>query len=86
MKTKIDRTNQNSLKISSERLLEFTKLFERKTGRKLNEQEALTQAETLLRTMTILYHPISKKEYYSAMAKKMFLKSQSKKIISNKKK
>lgn len=85
MKTITDETNQNSLKISSERLLEFTKLYERKTGKKLTESEALMHAETLLRTMTILYHPISKKDYYSALAKKMFIKSQSKKIISNKK-
>ena len=67
--------NSKSMSISSQRLSEFIKLFEIKTSRKLTEQEALSRAETLLRMMAILYQPVSKKDYYRAIAKKMFMKN-----------
>jgi hypothetical protein len=72
--------NLKSMSISKQRLSEFIKLFKLKTNRKLTEQEALPHAETLLRTIAILYQPVSKKDYYSAIAKKMFLKNR--KIIN----
>jgi hypothetical protein len=75
------KTDVNSMIISKERLAQFTKLIKYKTGKKLSEAESLEQAQTLLRTMIILYRPISQEEYFSAIAKKMFIKSQSKKII-----
>lgn len=65
------------MRISNERLAQFTELFERKTGRKLSESQALARAEMLLRTISILYHPINIKDYSSALAKKMFLKTKS---------
>jgi len=80
------KTDVSSMIISKEKLSQFTRLIEYKTGKKLSEAEALEKAQTLLRTMIILYRPISQKEYYSAMAKKMFIRSQSKKIIRTNKK
>jgi hypothetical protein len=80
------KTDVSSMIISKERLSQFARLIEYKTGKKLSEAESLEQAQTLLRTMMILYRPISQKEYYSAIAKKMFIKSQSKKIIRTNKK
>ena len=66
MKSKLYKTHLNNMNISSERLSEFIKLFERKTGQKLTEKEALAPAETLLRTISILYKPINKIDYYTA--------------------
>jgi hypothetical protein len=80
------KTDVNSMIISKERLSQFTRFIEYKTGKKLSEAEALEQAQTLLRTMIILYRPITQKEYYSAIAKKMFIRSQSKKINRTNKK
>ena len=76
-KTKNDfnMTNLNSMKISSKRLLQFTNLFKAKTGVILMEQEALIRAETLLRTISILYLPISIPDYSLVLAKKMFIKN-----------
>ena len=68
------KTNINSMDISNKRLSEFKLLFESKTGKKLDEPEALKLAETLLRTISILYKPVSTKDYYSAMVQKMILK------------
>lgn len=74
MKTKLYKTNLNSMQISGEKLSEFKLLFEGKTGKKLTDTEALAAAETLLRTVSILYKPVSTKDYYSAMIQKMILK------------
>jgi hypothetical protein len=63
---KLVKTNINSLKISNDRLVEFTKLFEVKTGKKLSDEEILVKAETLLRTVSLLYKPINKLDYYKA--------------------
>lgn len=63
------------MQISNKRLSEFKLLFESKTGRKLSESEALKLAEILLRTISILYKPVSAKDYYLALAKKLFLKT-----------
>jgi len=84
-KTKNDfnMTNLNSMKISSKRLLQFTNLFKAKTGVILMEQEALIRAETLLRTISILYQPISIPDYSLVLAKKMFIKNR--KLLINKK-
>ncbi len=62
------------MNISSKRLSEFILLFESKTGKKLTEKEALGLAQTLLRTVSILYKPVSTKDYYSAMIQKMILR------------
>lgn len=57
-------TNTNSMNISKERLLQFIRLFEQKTGIKLSEEKALERAEILLRTISILYKPVNKFDYY----------------------
>lgn len=75
MKTTHFKTPLNSMLISSEKLAQFITLFERKTGKKLSESQALAQAEMLLRTISILYKPVSTNDYYSALAKKLFLKN-----------
>ncbi len=75
MKSTSYKTPQNSMHISKEKLLKFVKIFEQKTGKRLPEQEALVQAETLLRTISILYKPVATSNYYSAMAKKLFFKT-----------
>ncbi|KKR43868.1 MAG: hypothetical protein UU10_C0003G0004 [Parcubacteria group bacterium GW2011_GWF1_40_6] len=72
---KFNRMNLNSSSISSKRLLQFINLFKAKTGVTLSEPEALTRAETLLRTIAILYQPVSISDYSYALAKKMFLKT-----------
>jgi len=72
---KFNRMNLNSMNISNKRLLQFINLFNAKTGVKLSEPEALTRAEILLRTIAILYQPISVSDYSYALAKKMFLKT-----------
>lgn len=77
MKTISKKNNLNCMSISKERLAQFMELFEHKTGRKLSEKEALVRAETLLRTISILYQPVSMSDYYSALAKKLFLKKKS---------
>jgi 5-methylcytosine-specific restriction endonuclease McrBC GTP-binding regulatory subunit McrB len=69
-----NKTTSNSMRISSDRLLEFGKLFEQKTGIKLSEQEVLQRAETLLRTISLLYQPVSAEAYCSALIKKQILK------------
>jgi len=65
----------SAMRISDKRLAEFVGLFEVKTGRKLEKQEALARAGVLLRTISILYRPVSTKDYYSALVQKMFLKT-----------
>jgi len=60
--------------ISEKRLAEFILLYEAKTGKKLSAPEALTAAEVLLRTVSLLYKPVSIKDYYSAMVQKMILR------------
>ena len=74
MKTKLTKTYIGSVHISNQRLLQFMKLFEWKIGRKLTESEALPQAETLLRTISILYKPVNKFDYYSSLISKMIIK------------
>lgn len=69
-----NKININSMNISKKRLGYFINLFEAKTGIKLSESEALTRAEILLRSISILYKPISMTDYSSALAKKMFIK------------
>ena len=80
MKKLKNKINLNSMHISEKRLASFTSLFEAKTGVKLSESEALTRAEVLLRTISILYKPISTSDYSSALAKKMFIKTKKLKI------
>ena len=63
------------MRISDKRLAEFVGLFEVKTGRKLEKQEVLARAGVLLRTISILYRPVSTKDYYYALVQKMFLKT-----------
>lgn len=70
-----NKINQNSMHISKKRLAWFISLFEVKTGIKLSESEALARAEILLRTISILYKPISMSDYSLALAKKMFIKT-----------
>ncbi len=65
----------DNMSISDKRLAEFIDLFKAKTGRKLENQEALARAGILLRTISILYRPVSAQKYYSALAQKMFLKT-----------
>ena len=77
MESTSSQTPINSMRISNERLAQFTRIFEQKTGRKISESQALARAEMLLRTISILYHPINMKDYSSALAKKMFLKTKS---------
>jgi len=72
---KFNKINLNSMKISKERLAEFMELIEIKTGEQLSEQEALTEAEKLLRIISIIYQPATIDDYCSALAKKMFLKT-----------
>jgi len=50
--------------ISKERLLQFIRLFELKTGIKLSDEKALERAEVLLRTISLLYKPVDKFDYY----------------------
>ena len=75
MKTKTIKTNIGSVNISNEKLLQFIKLFEWKIGRKLTESEALPQAETLLRTISILYKPVDRFNYCVALISKINLKT-----------
>jgi hypothetical protein len=56
----------NSLKISTEKLNEFSNLFEQKTGKKLLGGVLLEHAETLLHTVSLLYKPVKKLDYYKA--------------------
>ena len=72
---KLNKLNINSMKISKERLAEFIELIEIKTGKQLSEQEALTEAEKLLRIISIIYQPATIDDYCSALTKKMFLKT-----------
>jgi len=69
-----NKNQPSSMRISSDRLLEFSKLFEQKTGIKLSDQEVLQRAETLLRTISLLYQPVSVDDYCSALVKKQKLK------------
>lgn len=78
----LNRMNLNSMNISQKRLLQFINLFKVKTGVVLTEPEALPRAETLLRTIAILYQPVSIPDYSYALAKKMFLKTKKLKIIN----
>ncbi|MFZ3011415.1 MAG: hypothetical protein WA060_00215 [Minisyncoccia bacterium] len=79
---KFNRMNLTSMNISNKRLLQFINLFKAKTGVTLSEPEALTRAETLLRTIAILYQPVSISDYSHALAKKMFLKTKKVSIIN----
>ncbi len=69
------KTNLDSMRISSDRLSQFITLFYGRTGTKLSEAQALARAEILLRTISILYQPVSTSDYYSALARKLFLKT-----------
>jgi len=75
MESTHNKTNLASMRISNARLQQFIEIFERKTGVRLSEADALARAETLLRTMSILYKPVSKADYYSSLAQKMFFKT-----------
>lgn len=75
MKKIINKININSMNISKKRLEYFINLFEAKTGIRLSESDALERAEILLRSISILYKPISTSDYSSALAKKMFIKT-----------
>lgn len=75
------KTRLNSLSISTNRLLQFTRLFEAKTGVKLSGEDTLMRAETLLRTMSLLYHPICEKDFNTALIRKLFLRR--KKLSAN---
>ncbi|MFA5932436.1 MAG: hypothetical protein WC793_03635 [Candidatus Paceibacterota bacterium] len=79
---KFNRLNLNSASISNKRLLQFINLFKAKTGVTLAEPEALARAVTLLRTISILYQPVSISDYSHALAQKMFLKTKKVKIIN----
>ena len=79
---KFNRMNLNSMSISNKRLLQFINLFKAKTGVTLSEPEALARAETLLRTISIIYQPVSISDYSAVLAKKMFLKTKKLKIIN----
>ena len=68
-------THTDSMRISDKQLFQFIWLFEQKTGRKLDKSEAVARAGILLRTMSILYKPVPPRDYYSALAQKMFLKT-----------
>lgn len=63
---KVNKKQVNSLKISTERLAEFTKLFEQRTKGKIEGGAALEKAEILLRTVALLYKPVDKLDYYKA--------------------
>jgi hypothetical protein len=78
----LNKINLNSMNISPKRLLQFINLFKAKTGVTLTEPEALTRAGILLRTISILYQPVSTSDYSYALAKKMFLKTKKLKIIN----
>jgi hypothetical protein len=77
-----NKMNLNSMNISQKRLQQFINLFKAKTGVTLSEPEALTRADILLRTISILYQPVSISDYSHALAKKMFLKTKKLKIIN----
>lgn len=70
-----NKMNLNSMHISNKRLLQFINLLKAKNGKTLSETEALPQAETLLRIISILYQPISISDYASVLARKMLLKT-----------
>ena len=74
---KFNKINLNSMKISNERLAEFIELIEIKTGEQLSEQVALTEAEKLLRLISIIYQPATIDDYCSALVKKISLKTKS---------
>jgi hypothetical protein len=46
--------------------VQFINLLKVKKGIILSEMEALSRAETLLRTISILYKPVNKLDYYKA--------------------
>jgi hypothetical protein len=79
---KFNKINLTSMNISNKRLLQFINLFKAKTGVTLAEPEALARAETLLRTIAILYQPVTISDYSHALAKKMFLKTKKLKLIN----
>ena len=75
------KTTKNKIKteicnmhISKQKLEQFILLFESRTGQKLTEKEALDKAEILLRTVSILYRPVSIKDYCNTIVKKQLLK------------
>ena len=74
MNTKINK-NLESMSISDKRLSQFINLMESKTGKRLEEKEALVQAETLLRTVILLYKPARIEDFYSALIRKTFAKN-----------
>jgi hypothetical protein len=73
-KDNVSKNLPKSMSISQARLLEFRQLFEQKTGLKLLDQEVLGRAEILLRTISLLYQPVTAEAYCSALIKKQILK------------
>ena len=79
---KLNKLNIESMRISNEKLLEFIEIFKELFDITLSEKEALERANILLRTVSLIYKPISIKDYSSVIAKKMYLKNKSLKIIN----
>ncbi|HEV7702194.1 MAG TPA: hypothetical protein VGO63_01995 [Candidatus Paceibacterota bacterium] len=75
MKSKPSKTHLNSMNISNERLSEYIELIEIKTGKQLSEQEALPEAEKLLRLISILFQPATMDDYCSALGEKAIIRS-----------
>lgn len=74
----------SSMRISNERITQFMKILEKKTGKKLSEQEALTRARILLRAISLLYHPVSTHDFNLAMIQKMYLRKKNRLLINAK--
>lgn len=49
--------------ISKERLEEFKRIYKKKFGKELSNQEALEKATKLLRMVELVYKPITKENY-----------------------
>jgi hypothetical protein len=49
--------------ISEERLKEFKRIYKKKFGKEISNQEALEKATKLLRMVELIYKPITKSDY-----------------------
>jgi hypothetical protein len=49
--------------ISKERLEEFKKIYKKKFGKDISDQDALEQATKLMRLMEIIYKPMTQEQY-----------------------
>lgn len=72
------------MKISDQKMNEFTEMYRKKTGLLLTCDEALSRASTLIRMVEILYKPIKKCDYYELHSDSLLLPYKTAKIKKSK--